>query len=84
MRKWLLLGAFAAFCSGCAGETETPAPPVDDSATIDEAGAVDPATDPATLERWCNSYKIQQVCPTNVCHWFSTPAPGHCGLPKDI
>lgn len=33
-------------------------------------------------ERWCNSYKTQQYCPS-VCAWYSYPAPGYCGLPAE-
>jgi hypothetical protein len=30
-------------------------------------------------ETWCRSYTSQKYCPS-VCHWYSYPAPGYCGL----
>ncbi|HEX8703842.1 MAG TPA: hypothetical protein VF815_33735 [Myxococcaceae bacterium] len=30
-------------------------------------------------ESWCRSYTTQKYCPS-VCFWYSSPAPGYCGL----
>jgi hypothetical protein len=81
MRTWILLGVFAALCAGCATETEETAPPRDDASVTEEVAPVETANDPIK-ERWCNSYKSPQFCPTNVCMWHTSPAPGYCGLPK--
>jgi hypothetical protein len=32
-------------------------------------------------ESWCRSYTNAQVCPKYICAWYSSPAPGYCGLP---
>jgi hypothetical protein len=47
---------------------------------VEEAAAPDSdVTQQGPSERWCNSYTSQQFCPS-VCHWYSYPAPGYCGL----
>jgi hypothetical protein len=44
----------------------------------EEAAAPDSeVTQQGPSERWCNSYKSEQFCPS-VCHWYSDP--GYCGL----
>ncbi|MDC0715215.1 hypothetical protein POL68_42595 [Stigmatella sp. ncwal1] len=70
MRLMALVGLVAVL-SGCgpAAEGEAPAAPVDSQET----------TQMQPPESWCRSYKTKQYCPS-VCAWYSTPAPGYCGL----
>jgi hypothetical protein len=62
-----LIGVLSACGPGVAEESvETPA----DSQETTQQGP---------SERWCRSYTTQQYCPS-VCAWYSSPAPGYCGL----
>lgn len=67
MRLLALVG-LVALLSGC-------------GAGVEEEGAAPDSevTQQGPSERWCNSYKSQQFCPS-VCAWYSSPAPGYCGL----
>jgi hypothetical protein len=68
--RWFALVGLVGLLSGCGPETEQER----------AAGADDTKTQMAT-ESWCRSYTTQQVCPKYYCSWYSSPAPGYCGLP---
>jgi hypothetical protein len=52
------------------GEPEQAAPVVEQAPETEQMGPP---------ESWCRSYKSQRYCPS-VCAWYSSPAPGYCGL----
>ncbi|MCP3097356.1 hypothetical protein LZ198_00560 [Myxococcus sp. K15C18031901] len=72
MMRLMVLAGLVGLLSGCGAGNEA-------GDTTEQPGAEVQAQD--VREQWCNSYKSQQYCPKNVCVWYSTPAPGKCGLP---
>ncbi len=70
MRLLALVGLVGVLSAcGPAVEEESVAAPADSQETTQQGPS----------ERWCNSYTTQQYCPS-VCAWYSSPAPGYCGL----
>lgn len=73
MRLLALVG-LVGLLSGCgAGVEEEVAAPEQTPAAVEER------TQQSPPESWCRSYTTQKYCPS-VCAWYSTPAPGYCGL----
>lgn len=68
--RWIALIGLVGCLSACGVET-----PEENVAPVD--GTVTQQAGPP--ESWCRSYKTQQYCPS-VCAWYSSPAPGYCGL----
>jgi hypothetical protein len=50
---------------------------VPEQALVEEAAAE--TTQMGPPESWCRSYTSAKYCPS-VCAWYSSPAPGYCGL----
>lgn len=67
--RWFALMGLVGLLSGCGPELEQE-PVAQPEGTKTEMGPP---------ESWCRSYKSQQYCPS-VCAWYSSPAPGYCGL----
>jgi hypothetical protein len=70
MRLLALVGLVGVLSACGPGVVEEPAEaPVDAQVT----------TQQEPPESWCRSYTTQKYCPS-VCAWYSSPAPGYCGL----
>lgn len=72
LTQTLALASFSLLAAAC-GPADAPA---GQGETLTSAQA--PLSGPS--ERWCRSYTSEKLCPS-VCAWYSTPAPGYCGLP---
>jgi hypothetical protein len=69
--RLLALAGLVALLSACGpGIEEEAAPTPSDSQESTQMGPP---------ESWCRSYTSQRYCPS-VCFWYSSPAPGYCGL----
>jgi hypothetical protein len=72
--RFLWMSVVAMTVAGCGGAL---------AEEEDTIGTVEHGLTPTTKERWCRSYSSQKFCPKHVCQWYTTPAPGYCGLPAE-
>lgn len=84
--KWFVLVGLA-MVVGCAEEERSPSDRASEQ-PLSEEGADSNDESPGVMkssrERWCNSYKSEEYCPS-VCVWHTRQGDApYCGLPSSI